>query len=127
MRIAVRWVALAAATPAATVAVGALGLPSPALFAALLVGLVYALAGGVPLAPAEWVVSGSQAMVGVAMGASFDASSLTGSAAAGSAWPSSCSARLPCRCSPASCSPPSPGSTGRRRCSGSWRAAPPAS
>jgi len=78
VRIAVRWVALAAATTAATVAVGALGLPSPALFAALLVGLVYALTGGVPLAPAEWVVSGSQAMVGVAMGASFEASSLTG-------------------------------------------------
>ena len=61
-----------------TVAVGASGSPSPALFAALLVGLVYALAGGVPLAPAGWVVAGSQAMVGVAMGASFNGDSLTG-------------------------------------------------
>ena len=77
MRNAVRWVALAIATALATVVVGALGLPSPALFAALLVGLVYALRSDVTLVPAPTVAAGAQAMVGVAMGASFDAASLT--------------------------------------------------
>jgi membrane AbrB-like protein len=77
VRNAVRWVALAIATALATVVVGALGLPSPALFAALLVGLVYALRSDVTLVPAPTVAAGAQAMVGVAMGASFDAESLT--------------------------------------------------
>jgi hypothetical protein len=45
-----RWIALGVATAAATVVVGALGVPSASLFAALLVGLAYALASRVPLA-----------------------------------------------------------------------------
>jgi len=78
VRNAVRWAALAVAAAVATVAVGALGLPSPALFAALLVGLAYALRSDVVLAPAPWLAAAAQAMVGVAMGASFDTESLTG-------------------------------------------------
>ena len=48
-----RWVAVGLASAAMTVAMRALGLPSPALFAALLVGLVYALRAQVPLALAR--------------------------------------------------------------------------
>src|SRR3954453_12422810 len=77
VRNAVCWAALAIATTLATVVVGAVGLPSPALFAALLVGLVYALRSDVTLVPAPTIAAGAQAMVGVAMGASFDAESLT--------------------------------------------------
>jgi uncharacterized protein len=73
-----RWLVLGLATAAATVGVGALGLPSPALFAALLVGLVYALRSDVPLALGRWPTVVSQALVGVAMGASFELESLTG-------------------------------------------------
>jgi uncharacterized protein len=82
-RVLGRWVAVALATVAATIAVGALGVPSPALFAALLVGLVHALAGGVPLAVEGRVASVGQALVGVAMGASLQLGSLT---ALGERW-----------------------------------------
>jgi membrane AbrB-like protein len=74
----VHWLALGLATAAATVAVGALGLPSASLFAALLVGLGYALASSVALAPATRVTVVAQALVGVAMGASFELESITG-------------------------------------------------
>ncbi|HWT24895.1 MAG TPA: AbrB family transcriptional regulator [Solirubrobacteraceae bacterium] len=73
-----RWLALALATAAASVAVGALGLPSPTLFAALLVGLAHALAGAVTLSVEGRVATVSLALVGVAMGASFQLQSLTG-------------------------------------------------
>ena len=43
MRTAAPWLVLGAATAAASFALGAVGLPSPTLFAALLVGLAAAL------------------------------------------------------------------------------------
>ena len=72
-----RWMAVALATFAATVALGAVGLPTPALFAALSIGITYALiAGRRPLdVPAGGITIG-QALIGVALGAALDASTL---------------------------------------------------
>jgi uncharacterized protein len=83
VRVLVRWLALGLATAAVTAVVGALGMPSPALFAALLVGLAYALRSDVPLVPPRQLVQVALALVGVAMGASFDVDTL---AALGSRW-----------------------------------------
>ncbi len=72
-----RWLAVGLATLAATVAMGALGLPTPALFAALLIGIGYALiAARRPLdVPSSGITIG-QALIGVALGAELDASTL---------------------------------------------------
>jgi uncharacterized protein len=72
-----RWLAVALATFAATIALGAVGLPTPALFAALSIGITYALiAARRPLdVPASGITIG-QALIGVALGAALDASTL---------------------------------------------------
>jgi uncharacterized protein len=72
-----RWLGIALATFAATIAMGAVGLPTPALFAALLIGITYALiAVRRPLdIPSSGVTIG-QALIGVALGAELDASTL---------------------------------------------------
>lgn len=74
-----RWLGVAAATVGASLAAGAAGLPSPALFGALAVGIAYALtlAAWRPLTAPGWVLLGSQALIGVALGAGFEASTLT--------------------------------------------------
>jgi membrane AbrB-like protein len=79
-----RWLGVALATFAATIAMGAVGLPTPALFAALLIGIAYALiAVPRPLdVPAKGITIG-QALIGVALGAELDASTLR---AVGSNW-----------------------------------------
>jgi uncharacterized protein len=72
-----RWLGVALATVAATIAIGAVGLPTPALFAALLIGIAYALIAA--RRPLEVPVSGltiGQALIGVALGAELDASTL---------------------------------------------------
>jgi uncharacterized protein len=83
MSRAVRWLALGLATVVAGVALGATGLPSPTLFAALLCGLVFALAGGRPLDLDRRLTVVSQALVGAAIGASFDLDAL---ASLGERW-----------------------------------------
>jgi membrane AbrB-like protein len=72
-----RWLAIALATFAATIAMGAVGLPTPALFAALLTGITYALiAVRRPLdVPSSGMTIG-QALIGVALGAALDGSTL---------------------------------------------------
>jgi uncharacterized protein len=72
-----RWLGIALATFAATIALGAVGLPTPALFAALLIGITYALiAVRRPLdVPSSGITIG-QALIGVALGAELDASTL---------------------------------------------------
>jgi membrane AbrB-like protein len=68
-----------AATVVATLAAGVAGLPSAALFAALLVGIAYALtfARDHPLTPPDWVLTAAQAIVGVALGTQLEGSTLT--------------------------------------------------
>ena len=66
-----RWLVIGLATALVTGASGAAGIPSEALFAGLLVGLVYALSSSVTLAPARRVVVAAQVGVGVALGAYF--------------------------------------------------------
>jgi membrane AbrB-like protein len=72
-----RWLGIALATFGATIALGAVGLPTPALFAALLIGITYALiAVRRPLdVPSSGITIG-QALIGVAIGAELDASTL---------------------------------------------------
>jgi membrane AbrB-like protein len=79
------WLGLGAVTNVAAVGASAVGVPSAALFAALLVGIAYALtlAGRHPLAPPEPINRGAQAVVGVALGAAVDADTLR---AVGSDW-----------------------------------------
>jgi membrane AbrB-like protein len=74
----VRWAGLTAATAAVGLALDALGLPSPFLFGALLVGLAFALAptGRLGLAVPDAGFSGAQAVVGVVLGAYLQSSSL---------------------------------------------------
>jgi uncharacterized protein len=86
MRTAASWAGLGIATALVALALAAAGFPSPTLFAALLVGLVAALSGragqiGVPRA----AFVAAQALVGVALGAYLQSSSL--SAIAGSWLP----------------------------------------
>lgn len=72
-----RWLGVALATVAASIAMGAVGLPTPALFAALLIGISYALI--VVRRPLDVPSSGmaiGQALIGVAIGAELDASTL---------------------------------------------------
>lgn len=83
MRRAARWIGLIAATVAGGWILGQTGLPSPYLFAALLVGMAVALArpaaGDVP----DAVFTAAQAVTGVVLGAYLQASSLS---ALGSQW-----------------------------------------
>jgi membrane AbrB-like protein len=82
MAVVARWVALALATAVAALALDAAGLPSPSLFAALLVGLAAALSfGSLPAVP----VAGfrlAQAVTGVSLGAYVQSSSLNAVAGA---------------------------------------------
>jgi membrane AbrB-like protein len=75
--ITLRWLGVALATGVATIAMGAAGLPTPALFAALLIGITYALiASRRPLdVPSSGMTIG-QAVIGVALGAELDAATL---------------------------------------------------
>ncbi|MGH3137849.1 MAG: AbrB family transcriptional regulator [Gaiellaceae bacterium] len=72
-----RWLGVALATFAATIAMSAVELPTPALFAALLIGITYALvAVRRPLdIPSKGLTIG-QALIGVAIGTALDASTL---------------------------------------------------
>lgn len=63
-----RWVLLAAATAACAVGFGALGLPSPALFAGLLAGTALALLGRAPHAIPRPATLSAQAVIGVVIG-----------------------------------------------------------
>jgi len=74
-----RWLGVAVATVAASLALGATGSPSPALFGSLAVGIAYALtlAARRPLTAPAWVLLASQALIGVALGAGFETSTLT--------------------------------------------------
>jgi uncharacterized protein len=77
MRTAAPWVLLGAATAGVALALEAAGMPSPTLFAALLVGLAAALAGradGLAIPRPAFVAA--QAVVGVALGAYLQSSSL---------------------------------------------------
>ncbi|HWM11269.1 MAG TPA: AbrB family transcriptional regulator, partial [Solirubrobacteraceae bacterium] len=67
-----RWPALAVATAALSVAAGAAGVPSAALFAALLTGVVWALAAGGEMAPPRRAVVPAQAVIGAALGSYFE-------------------------------------------------------
>jgi uncharacterized protein len=77
MRTTVAWLALGAATAAAAVGLDAVGLPSSALFAALLVGLAMALWRPGRLAMPEPAFVAAQSIVGVAIGSYLQASSLS--------------------------------------------------
>jgi membrane AbrB-like protein len=74
-----RWLGVAVATVAASLAAGLAGLPTPALFGSLAVGIAYALilAARRPLTAPAWVLLASQALIGVALGAGFETSTLT--------------------------------------------------
>jgi membrane AbrB-like protein len=77
MRTAVPWLVLGAVTAAASFALSAVGLPSPTLFAALLVGLAAALVSpraGMRLPNASFVAA--QAVCGVTLGAYLESDSL---------------------------------------------------
>jgi membrane AbrB-like protein len=63
-----RWALLAVLTVALTFGFGALGVPSPALFAGLLVGTVLALLGRAPAAVPRPATTGAQAVIGVVIG-----------------------------------------------------------
>jgi len=80
-----RWLGVAAATALAAVVFDALGLPSAALFAALVVGIAYALtlAHRRPLSLPKPGLTVGQAIVGVALGAAVDADTLE---AVGADW-----------------------------------------
>ena len=78
-----RWPALAVATAVLAVGAGAAGVPSAALFAALLTGLVWALAsGGAMVLPRRAVVP-AQAVIGAALGSYLELEPLT---ALGGRW-----------------------------------------
>jgi membrane AbrB-like protein len=77
MRTAAPWVLLGAATAGVALALHAAGMPSPTLFAALLVGLTAALAGRAgDLAVPRGGFIAAQAVVGVTLGAYLQSSSL---------------------------------------------------
>lgn len=82
MSSAPRWAALAAATLALGLLVGALGLPAPGLFAALLVGLAAALRGPRVTLPRAGMLA-AQAVVGAALGLLLRADTLR---AVGAHW-----------------------------------------
>jgi uncharacterized protein len=78
-----RWPGLAVATAVVAVGAGAVGVPSSALFAAILTGLVWALTGAGGMAPPRWAVVAAQAVIGATLGAYFELAPLT---ALGGRW-----------------------------------------
>jgi membrane AbrB-like protein len=81
VRRAAPWVGLGAATAVFALALSAVGFPSPTLFAALLVGLAFALARPqAGLAPPGWSFLAAQAVVGVTLGAYMQSEALTAAA-----------------------------------------------
>jgi uncharacterized protein len=78
-----RWLALAAATTVLAVGAAAAGVPSAGLFAALLTGLVWALATRDGMAPPRRAVVPAQAVIGAALGSYFELAPLT---ALGGRW-----------------------------------------
>ncbi|HWT94861.1 MAG TPA: AbrB family transcriptional regulator [Solirubrobacteraceae bacterium] len=76
MRKAVPWLALGAAVAAAGAALGAVGVPSSYLFAALLLAMAVALTRPGVLEVPSRVFVGAQAVTGVALGAYLQSSSL---------------------------------------------------
>ena len=74
-----RWAGVAAATVVASVAAAAVGVPSAALFAALAVGIAYALlfGGAHPLKPPAPVLTFGQVVIGVALGAQLTSDTLS--------------------------------------------------
>jgi uncharacterized protein len=81
----IRWGVVGVLTVGASLLASVAGLPSAALFGALLVGVGYALiAGGrAPLKPPGWVMHPAQAVVGVALGTAVDSDTLR---AVGAHW-----------------------------------------
>jgi membrane AbrB-like protein len=71
------WLVLGAATAACSLALGAAGLESPVLFAALMVGLVTSLVRPGRLALPDAAFTAAQAIVGVTLGAYLQSSSLS--------------------------------------------------
>jgi membrane AbrB-like protein len=81
MRKAAPWLALGAATAIFALALSAVGFPSPTLFAALIVGLAFALARPrAGLQPPGWSFLAAQAVVGVTLGAYMQSEALTAAA-----------------------------------------------
>jgi membrane AbrB-like protein len=74
-----RWAGIVAATVAVSVAAAAVGVPSAALFAALFVGIAYALLFGDahPLTPPKPVLTFGQVVIGVALGAQLTSDTLS--------------------------------------------------
>lgn len=79
-----RWFLLVALTVAVTAGMTALDVPSPALYAGLLVATGLALAGRAPVTVAVPAVTGAQAVIGVVIGVLAQPSTLTGLA---TTWP----------------------------------------
>lgn len=72
-----RWLLVGAGALAATVAAAAVGVPSPALLAALAVGVAYALTARLhPLELPTWALTVVQTLLGVTIGAQLQASTL---------------------------------------------------
>jgi len=71
-----RWGVLAAVTAAAIAAADAVGVPSSALVAALVVGIGFALSGHSPGAVPRWAMTAAQAVLGVVIGALVQSSTL---------------------------------------------------
>ena len=94
-RLLSRWAGVAAATIVVSVAAAAVGVPSAALFAALAVGIAYALLFGDahPLKPPARVLTFGQVVIGVALGAQLTSDTLSAVAGAGCRSPSSPSRR----------------------------------
>src|SRR5262245_48773561 len=81
MRSAAPWLGLGAATAILALALSAVGFPSPTLFAALVVGLAFALARPrANLQPPSWSFLAAQAVVGVTLGAYMQSEALTAAA-----------------------------------------------
>ena len=84
MRRILRWVLLAAVTVAATVPLTLLGVPSAALFAALVVGIVLALLAAAPVGVPRRLGVAAQGVLGVYIGTMVHEDAL---AALGGDWP----------------------------------------
>jgi len=81
MRKAAPWLGLGAATASFALALSAVGFPSPTLFAALVVGLAFALARPqAGLKPPGWSFLAAQAVVGVTLGAYMQSEALSAAA-----------------------------------------------
>jgi membrane AbrB-like protein len=81
VRQAAPWVGLGAATAAVALGLNAVGFPSPTLFAALLIGLAFALARPRhSVKPPSWSFLAAQAVVGVTLGAYMQSEALTAAA-----------------------------------------------